>query len=65
MKIDASHDFEDKARYKVVRLDNFTDVPGEIVTADEDTGECCLRSGDETKTQSFGPGGIRITSRKR
>jgi hypothetical protein len=48
-----------------VRTDNYTDVPGEIVTADGATGEYCLCVGGETKTMSFGPHGIRIVGRRR
>ena len=32
MRIESWHSAEDKSRYKVVRRDNFTDVPGDIVT---------------------------------
>jgi hypothetical protein len=38
---------------------------GEIVTADETTGECSVHVGGETKTLSFGPGGIRIIGGRR
>jgi hypothetical protein len=58
-----------KRRYRIVRTDNYTDVPGEIVAADETTGECCLQvtayGTTETKTLSFGPRGIRIVGRRR
>ncbi len=61
MKLEAG----DNRLWKIVRLDNFTDVPGEIVTADEATGECTLHSGGETKTLTFCPRGIRIVGRRR
>jgi hypothetical protein len=48
-----------------VRTDNYTDVAGEIVAADETTGECSVHIGGENKTLSFGPGGIRIVGRRR
>ena len=48
-----------------MRTDNYTDVPGEIIAADETTGECSMLVGGETKTLSFGPGGIRIIGRGR
>jgi len=48
-----------------VRTDNYADVPGEIIAADESTGECCVQVGGETKTLSFGPRGIRIVGRLR
>jgi len=63
VKFESFHNSEDKRRYKVVRTDNYTDVEGEIVTADEATGECSMHVGGETKTLSFGPGGIRIVAR--
>jgi hypothetical protein len=65
MKIESWHSTEDKSRWKVVRTDDFTDVPGEIVTADEDTGECSLSVGGEVKTMSFGIGGIKLVARRR
>ena len=65
LKLESWHSIEDKRRWKIVRTDNYTDVPGEIVTADETTGECSLHVGGETKTLSFGPGGIRIVGRGR
>jgi hypothetical protein len=65
LKLESWHSSEDKRRWKIVRTDNYTDVPGEILTADETTGECSLHVGGETKTLSFGPGGIRIVGRGR
>ena len=65
MKLESWHSTEDKARWKLVRTDSYTDVDGEIVTADEATGECCVMVAGETKTMSFGPFGIRIIGRKR
>jgi hypothetical protein len=47
------HTSEDKHRWKVVRLDDCTDVPGEIVSADDQIGECCMEVGGEAKTLSF------------
>jgi hypothetical protein len=65
MKLESWHSPSDKARWKLVRTDNYTDVPGEIITADEDTGECCVQVGGETKTLSLGPRGFRIVGRGR
>lgn len=65
MKLESWTSTEDKKRWKIVRRDDFTDVEGEIVTADEDTGECCMQVGGETKTLSFGPRGISIVGRRR
>jgi hypothetical protein len=67
MKLD--HTTEDKKRWKIVRTDfggpNGGDVEGEIITADEATGETCVQVAGETKTLSFGPHGIRIVRRSR
>jgi hypothetical protein len=65
MKLGSEHSPEDKRRLKIVRTDNYEDVPGEILTADEVTGECCLQVSGVTKKLSFGPRGIRIVQRKR
>ena len=65
MKLESWHSAEEKRRWKVVRTDTYTDVPGEIITADEATGEVCIQVGGETKSLSFGPNGIRLTGRKR
>jgi hypothetical protein len=54
-----------KRGWKIVRRDDCSDVAGEIITADEDTGECRIQVGGETKTLSFGPRGIRIVGRRR
>ncbi len=43
-----------------MRLDTFAEVPGEIIAADETTGDCCVSEKGETKTLSFGPHGIRL-----
>jgi len=61
-----SHDSDAlKARWKLVRRDDFTDVEGKIISADEATGECCLLVGEETRTLSFGEKGFRIVTRRR
>jgi hypothetical protein len=65
MKLESYHSTEDKKKWKIVRTDNYTDVAGEIVTADEVTGECTMMVGGETKTLPFGPGGIKIVVRRR
>jgi hypothetical protein len=65
MKLESWHSSEDKRRWKIVRTDSYRDVEGEIITADETTGECSVHVGDETKTLSLGPGGIRIVGRRR
>ena len=65
MKLESWQSAEDKRCWKIVRTDNYTDVPGEIITADEATGECCMQVSGETKSLSFGPCGIKIIGRLR
>jgi hypothetical protein len=65
MKLESYHSPDDKRRWKLVRTDDYTDVSGEIVTADEATGECCIQVGGQTKTMSLGPRGLRIVARRR
>jgi hypothetical protein len=65
MKLESWHSTEDKARWKLVRTDDYSEVKGEIITADEASGECCVRVGGETKTLSLGPRGVRIVGRRR
>jgi len=64
MKLENFHSAEQKRLWKIVRTDNYNDVPGDIISADEATGECCVHVGSETKTLSFGPGGIRIIGKR-
>jgi hypothetical protein len=65
MKLESYQSAEDKRRWKIVRTDTYTDVPGEIISADELTGEACVSVGGETKSYSFGPFGMRIVGRRR
>jgi hypothetical protein len=65
MKLESGHTPEDKAHWKIVRTDSYADVPGDIIMADEASGEYCVQVGGETKTGSFGPRGIRIVGRRR
>jgi hypothetical protein len=43
MKLESWQSAEDKRRWKIVRTDDYTDVPGDIITADEASGECCVQ----------------------
>jgi hypothetical protein len=65
MKLESWHSAEEKRHWKIVRTDDYTDVVGDIITADELTGECCIQVGNETKSLNFGPRGIRIVGRRR
>lgn len=67
VKIESYQTAEDRGKWKIVRTDNYSDVPGDIITADEDTGECCVQVVGEPapKTLSFGQKGIRIVGRQR
>ena len=56
---------EVKRNWTIVRIDDYTDVVGEIITADEATGECCILIGSKTNPLSFGPRGIRNVGRRR
>jgi hypothetical protein len=55
MKLKTWYSAEDKRRWKIVRADDLSEVAGEIITADTDTGECRLLVGDEIKTLRFKP----------
>ncbi len=64
-KLEAHQSTEDKSKFKIVRTDDYTDIKGDIVAADEATGEASVHVNGETKALSFGPGGIRIVGRNR
>jgi hypothetical protein len=64
MKLESCLSAEDRKKLKIVRTDDYTDVYGEIVTADEAAGECCIMVAGEIMKLNFGPGGIRIVRRK-
>jgi hypothetical protein len=48
-----------------VRTSDYRDVEGEIVDADEATGDCTLKIRDTTTAHHFGPLGMRIVRRRR
>jgi hypothetical protein len=70
-EIKSHYSDEFKCLWKLVRRDDMNDIPGDIITADEATGECCLRRPDgnggttTTGTLTFGPYGLRIVPRRR
>ena len=67
MKLESDQTAESKHQWKIVRRDECTDVAGEIISADEQTGECVVQIAGEEKPRSlsFGPYGIRLVGRKR
>jgi hypothetical protein len=65
MKLEEWQNGDLKRGWKIVRTDDYTDIAGEIITADEDTGECHIQVDGETKKLSLGPRGIRIIGRRR
>ena len=56
---------EDRKLWKVVNLSDLRDVDGDIISADENTGKCTVKVGEETKEFNFGPGGMKIVGRRR
>jgi hypothetical protein len=65
MKIEAGAESEVKKRWKVVRLDSGADVPGDLVSADEVTGEVVTSVKGENQTFNLHQCGIKIVSRGR
>lgn len=65
MKLSAFDSEEMRARYKIVRRDRLTDVPGLILSASEETGLCLVRTSLAGGSQeyNFGLGGLRIVPR--
>ena len=67
VRLSASDPEEERALYKIVRLDTMADVPGLILAASRETGLCLLRASPagESKEYSFGPDGLRIVRSRR
>jgi hypothetical protein len=69
MKLEAHQPTEEKKQWKIVRTDSYRDVPGEIIIADESTGECDVQrviDGEATTAHlNFGAGGIKLVRRSR
>ncbi|HUC70360.1 MAG TPA: hypothetical protein VMS01_04130 [Stellaceae bacterium] len=56
----------ERARYKIVRRDNFVDVPGLIMAANVDTGLCLLRDANGVSQEhKFEPDGFAIVAARR
>ena len=65
MRLDDTMPSEERARWKIVRMDSYRDVPGMIVSADEMTGKCVLEMHGENREYDLGHRGIRIMLRGR
>jgi len=62
-KLTAIDPGSERARYKIVRRDNFVDVPGLILAANVDTGLCLLRDAKGAPQEhNFGPDGFAIVA---
>jgi len=69
MKIERYHGEDDKKRWMAIRTDycgsNGGILDGDIVEADEESGDVVVKINGEEKTLSFGPHGIRLIGRGR
>jgi len=69
MKIEKYHSEDDKKRWMVVRTDycgpNGGALDGDIVEADEESGDVVMKINGEEKTFNLGPGGVRLIGRWR
>lgn len=64
IKLTADESERLKRCYKIVRRDTMQDLPGEIASADTDTGVCVLRQTDGTaQDYNLGAGGLIIVGR--
>ena len=60
-KLTATDPESERVRYKIVRRDYMTDVPGLILSASVETGLCLLRHPNGASQEfNFGPDGLRI-----
>lgn len=56
----------ERRRYKIVRRDTMQDVPGVILSANVETGQCVLRQSTGASQEfDFGPEGLRIVAAAR
>lgn len=54
----------ERRRWRVVRLDTYQEIAGEVLSADCDSGLCTIRKPDgDAADHNFGPGGIAIIGR--
>jgi hypothetical protein len=69
MKFEEWQSSDLKRNWKIVRTDDYTEVKGEIITADEATGEYCVQTTvngtADTQKGNLGALGLKIISRRR
>jgi hypothetical protein len=54
----------ERRHWRIVRLDTYQEIAGEVLSADCDTGLCTVKKSDgEAADHNFGPGGIAIIGR--
>jgi hypothetical protein len=64
MKIDSDMLEEERQGWRVVRLDSFADIPGQILSADDQTGEVKMKNPrGEERSYSLGQHAIRLIRR--
>ena len=64
-KLDARRDAAEARHYKLVRLDTFADIAGELVWADEASGSYAVRdAAGAVSEHCLGPNGLRIVPRR-
>jgi hypothetical protein len=63
-KLSGEHPESERRRWRVIRADTMQELPGEILSADADSGACVLKqSNGEAKDFSLGAGGLIIAGR--
>lgn len=63
-KLTAIDPESERELYKIVRRDLMIDVPGLILSANADAGQCILRlSNGASQEYNYGPGGLMIVLR--
>lgn len=66
MKIEPHESQAYKHRWKIVDTSDYSDVPGEIISADDVTGEATVERGGETVVlPTLGQGSIKIVGRRK
>lgn len=64
MKIDTTMPEDERKRWHAVRLDSLSDLPGLLVSADEQTGDATMKDkAGEQKTYNLGAHSLRLVRR--